>query len=100
VTAAVKDKERGGCWHCGVNTPVVHLDIRHGRERWTDQPFARPYALCLPCLGLWFPGWDSDKVLDWLGRQILQRSAWERDTQVRKEADDRHLAGWLASVFK
>ena len=100
MTSKSRGYEGQGCWHCGVNTPVVYLEMRHGRERLTGVCFTRPYALCLPCLGLWFPGWGSDRVEAWLERQRRARTTWEQDAEVRKEADDRHLAGWLAGVLK
>ena len=98
--AVTTGRESGGCWLCGVNTPVVYLAIRHGFAAYTNAAWSRPYALCLPCLGRWFPGWGSDRVQGWLDRQQEAATAWERDAEVRKEADDRHLAAWLAGVVK
>ena len=92
--------EGGGCWHCGVNTPVVWLDLRHGREGLAQTPFTRPYALCLPCLGFWFPGWSGDRVYDWLERQAACRVSWEREKPLREDADKRDLAAWLAGVIQ
>lgn len=41
---------------------MVYLEMRHGHSGVDDVAFSRPYALCLPCLALWFPGWDHDRV--------------------------------------
>ena len=104
--------ETGGCWLCATNAPVVYLELRHGvawvlrgpglehKEGIRPVAWARPYALCLPCLGLWFPGWGADRVEDWLEGQKHRAEMWKRDKQVRLEADDRHLAAWLAGVVK
>ena len=100
----IRPHETGGCWQCGVNTPVVYLEPRSGTN-WIPtvkglraEHWSRPYALCLPCLGLWFPGWGADHVEDWLEGQKHRAEMWERDKQVRLEADDRDLAAWLAGV--
>ena len=94
-------RERGGCWKCGVNTPVVCLEMRHGLTSVITprgvsySPWSRPYALCLPCLGLWFPGWGDVRVQDWLDGQVHRTEVWVRDAEVRKELDRRDLAAWL-----
>ena len=47
-----------GCWECIVHPPVMMLD--HQR-------------LCLVCLGRRFRGgWDLDRVLDWVERQVVR----------------------------
>ena len=95
---AEQRRESGGCWACGVNTPVVELELREGvawvaRERGKEgvksSPWTRPYALCLPCLACWFPGRRHEWVEAWLVRQVDLGKAWERD---------KRLAAWLAGV--
>src|SRR3989304_3517343 len=44
-----------GCAHCHANEPIV---------------FGLPFgALCWDCLGQGFLGWDSERLVQWLGRQ-------------------------------
>ena len=101
--------EAGGCWHCGVNTPVVYLDVRQGvtwlprgpgKEGVRAEAWSRPYALCLPCLALWFPGWPHDRAEAWLERERCRGERWELEKVLREHADKRDLAAWLAGIIK
>ena len=85
-----------GCWLCHVNPPVVKLEMRKGWERGPGGArFTRPYALCLACLGRWFPGQDLDWVMDWLLRQTERRVAWEQGQEARAARDKASLREWL-----
>lgn len=72
-----------GCWLCHLAPPVVMLDHT---------------ALCLRCLGGWWPGQPLDMVMDWLERQTSRRIAWAEGAECRLEADKRNLAAWLRSA--
>ena len=50
-----------GCSNCAVSVAVIHLQSGEG--------FSRSRALCLDCLGLWFPGWSRPQIQRWLVEQ-------------------------------
>ena len=86
-----------GCWNCHVNPAVVELEVRSGFLPGPGSVrFSKPYALCLECLGLWFPGWGGERVLDWLIRQTERQVAWGNGAAARAEADKQSLKEWLA----
>ena len=84
-----------GCWVCHVNPPVVWLDLRDGWDRFGVRFTGRPYALCLECLGRWFPGWGAERVLDWLVCQTERGVAWKQGAEARVKRNEESLREWM-----
>ena len=87
------------CWNCSVNPPVVwlgdRLHIYYDYGTGKNLRETRRYALCLDCLGLWFPGWGGQRVMEWLEGQVQRRVAWEQGAEARAEANNQSLREWL-----
>lgn len=62
-----------GCWYCIEHPPDLFLDHT---------------ALCIYCLGRWFPSWSIAEVWDWLERQAQEAV---RLKQARQRSKGRQL---------
>ena len=84
-----------GCAHCHEHPAAV---------------FGLPFGdLCFECLAAWFPGWDGERVIQWLGRQraefIRQGERLAAFTAWREHRDQgpaleykRKYGNWLLDV--
>ncbi len=58
-----------GCWLCHLGGPEIRLSHT---------------ALCFHCFSRWFPGWEENRIWDWLIRQTEKAQRRVKEPECRQ----------------